>query len=150
MVVRDEQSLKSTDVSDWALLNAYDEMLVAAVDMHMLPEPHEPLLLVQPDVEHTAAVGLVVGALVVGVVVGVLVVGTLVGFAVGLVTGEHVVMLLRLTPELLSNAVESTLDGLLPSQHTNVSVDIDAKAYDPMVVTEAGMRTLVSLVYRNA
>ena len=122
-------------------MNAYDEMLVAAVDMHMLPEPHEPLLLVQPDVEHTAAVGLVVG---------VLVVDALVGLAVGLVTGEHVVMLLRLTPELLSNTVESTLDGLLPSQHTNVSVDIDAKAYDSMVVTEAGMRTLVSLVYRNA
>ena len=76
-------------------------MLVAVVDMHMLPDPHALLglpLLKQLDVEHAAAVGRIVGVALVGDLVGFALVGDLVGLAVGLVTGEHVVMLVKLTP----------------------------------------------------
>ena len=48
----------------------------------------------------------------------------------------------KVTDEPL-NAVDETLDGLLPSQHTNVSELIAPNAYWLIVVTDAGIRTLV-------
>ena len=110
------------------------------------------------------AVGTLVGAAVgaVGAVVGVLVglivgaVGTIVGAAVGAVGADvglavgHAVIEAGVTPELPLNALASRLVGLLPSQHTNVSVDIDPNAFELIVVTEAGILTLVSFVPMKA
>ena len=70
-----------------------------------------------------------------------------VGDAVG--AASAVELQLRMADALTDEpekASDATNAGSPPSQHTNVSVDMPPKAYDPMDETLAGMRTLESFV----
>ena len=90
-------------------------------------------------VREGATVGLCVGDSVGGGTVGARDTGAAVGIRLQLRISDA----LTLEP---SNASDATYAGSLPSQHTNVSVDMPPKAYDPMDETFAGIRTLESFV----